>query len=450
MFPEKFCENIAELLPEESAMFLDALQLEPRCSIRYNPFKGGDLLIDGNPVPWCKYGRVLPQRPSFTLDPLFHAGVYYPQESSSMFVEHLLTKATCNLTNGLTVLDLCAAPGGKTTLLSSLVGEEGVVVANEVIRQRAATLCDNVRKWGVGNVVVTNNDPQQFAQLKGVFNVMLIDAPCSGEGMFRKDPKAREEWSENSVELCAARQKRIMSDSWDALNEDGIFIYSTCTFNTKENEDNIGWVCDNFDVEPIEIEIDPSWGIVKGDVKGINTFRFYPHKVTGEGLFVAVMRKKSSSGKPKVKPNKSLFSQLNNNELSAVKKWIKEPETTSFAKISDNIFCYHKKGYQRVKMISENTCALHSGILMGQLFNNKLKPDHSLAMFYAINRDNISVTELSLEQSLDYLRKKEIDPTLLKEGINLICYNTKALGWIKRIAGRANNNYPNSLRIVNL
>ncbi|GAB3814418.1 hypothetical protein GCM10028895_07510 [Pontibacter rugosus] len=227
---------------------------------------------------------ILPTRTSFfTLDPLLHAGAYYVQEASSMFLEQAL-KQSIDLDESLHVLDLCGAPGGKSTHLASLISKDSLLVANEVIRSRASILAENVTKWGSGNVLVTSNDPREFSRLPDFFDVMVIDAPCSGEGMFRKDHAAVGEWSEENVNLCAQRQQRILMDVWDALKPGGLLIYSTCTWNEKENEENIAWLAAQEGVESIKLEVQPEWGIIPTQLNGLEGYRFYPHRVQGEGF----------------------------------------------------------------------------------------------------------------------------------------------------------------------
>ena len=289
--PDPFCRMIeSQLGLEAAAALFESLQSEPPVSVRYNPYKlreGAERWgTEQEVVPWCRYGRYLASRPQFTLDPLFHAGAYYVQEAASMFLEQIFRSVFDGQREALRVLDLCAAPGGKTTLLSTLVGTKGVVVANEVIRSRATILADNVRRWGIGNTVVTSNDPAHFSAFHHVFDAVVVDAPCSGEGMFRKDPASRSEWSEQNVKLCAARQRRILEDVWDALRPEGILVYSTCTFNRLEDEENVAWLCERYDCTPVEIAVDPQWGIVCGEVQGIPTFRFFPGRTKSEGFFV--------------------------------------------------------------------------------------------------------------------------------------------------------------------
>ena len=287
MFPPEFVNDLTESLGDGRARrLLESLACEPELSVRINPFKitlaalrthFGPLA--GDSVPWAAdEGFYLSGRPSFTSDPLFHAGAYYVQEASSMYVGRLFEQALSQLgrRTGLRVLDLCAAPGGKTTQLLSHLDETSLLVANEVVPSRATVLADNVARWGCANVAVTHSDPSAFAGLAGFFDVAVVDAPCSGEGMFRKDPRAASEWSPGAVRHCAARQRRILGDMWPSLAPGGFLIYSTCTFNRQENEDNVAWLCSELGA-----------GLV-----GMR--HFYPGEDRGEGFFAALVRKKES------------------------------------------------------------------------------------------------------------------------------------------------------------
>lgn len=449
--PATFCNATCEFLGHDEAeeLFNALTNSSSPTSIRFNPFKLGSR-PEGDDVPWNRYGFYLSERPQFTLDPLFHGGAYYVQEASSMFVEQIY-RATMEPDTKCRVLDLCASPGGKTTLLSTLVGVEGLVIANEVIRQRALTLCDNAKKWGLGNVVVTNNDPSHFAPFEHYFDMVVVDAPCSGEGMFRKSPEAREEWSESNVKLCAARSRRILSEIWDSLKPGGVMIFSTCTFNTTENEQTIEWLQSEYECTGVDINIDPSWGIVCGDIQGIPTFRFYPHRLRGEGFFAAALRKEDGRIKERTpKPRKTIFTDLTRKDCDVVGSWFNQSEYIHFAKVGDNIHGYYRDSFTATKQLSESLAVLYSGVLVGQLFGTKLRPEHPLALFHDLSRENFTVTDLDLLQALGYLRKGDIDPNILEEGINLLTYNDLPIGWIKRIGNRSNNMYPKELRIANI
>ena len=275
--------------------YLGAFDEEAPVSIRVNPATLS--LANGERVPWCAEGYYLEDRPQFTFDPLLHAGCYYVQEASSMFVTHILRQSGDCPQNAL---DACAAPGGKSTALRSVLPEDCVLVSNEPMGNRAQILLENITKWGAPNCIVTNNYPRDFRKAKLKFDLILCDVPCSGEGMFRKDPNAISEWSVQNVEKCWQLQREIVADAWECLNPGGLFIYSTCTFNTKENEENIKWILENFDAEVLDIPVDPSWNITGSLLEGFNypVYRFIPGITRGEGLFVCALRK-AGSAEPK-------------------------------------------------------------------------------------------------------------------------------------------------------
>ncbi|MDR2891080.1 MAG: rRNA cytosine-C5-methylase [Alistipes sp.] len=466
MFPQEFERSVnAELGEAEAGRLLAALDGRPVTSIRYNPFKlsamptaeGGGLPC-GNPVPWNRYGAYLAARPVFTLDPAMHAGLYYVQEASSQFVEHLLRESLTDrdgeLPGNIRLLDLCAAPGGKTTLYSTLAGPEGLVVANEVVKQRASVLADNVRRWGVGNVAVTCNEPRDFAAYKHWFDVLAVDAPCSGEGMFRRLPESRSEWSPAGVEMCASRGRGILADAWDALKPGGILIYSTCTFNRRENEETVAWLAENYAVEPVAVDVPEEWGVVCGDAAGIRTFRFWPHLARGEGFFAAVMRKADGRVKRETpRARKEPLVEMNRPESKPLAEWVNTPEAMKFARVGDNCYGYYRPVYRDVVALAGGLNVIYSGVCMGRIFNGKLRPDHALALFHdlAPGCGTASKTEITRDETLDYLRKKEFaDPSRLAEGLNLLTHGGVPVGWTKRVGHRSNTMLPNSFRIVNL
>lgn len=295
MYPESFIRRISTQEYIDAGELLDSLQQASPSSIRINLSKWNKWPLDSERVPWCSSGFYLKTRPSFTLDPLFHSGCYYPQEASGMFIEQVFRQIV-NTDRYIRVLDLCGAPGGKSIHLSSMIGPGGLLVSNEVIRSRAAVLAENIAKWGAGNTIVTQNDPSVFTGLHGFFDVILIDAPCSGEGMFR-DAVAINEWSEENTFHCSDRQKRILADVWPALDENGILIYSTCTFNPGENEENIKWLETSHQAESLELDLSEFPEITKIDFQGINGYGFYPGRIKGEGFFVSVIKKRGDAGK---------------------------------------------------------------------------------------------------------------------------------------------------------
>ena len=316
--PAAFTEQTRQLMGDERfERYLRSFDEEAPVSIRLNPRKAeGMTVVAGEPVPWCRDGWYLPRRPNFTMDPLLHAGCYYVQEASSMFLDEVLHQCLvhgsqcivhsshaqpnyelCTVNSGLTALDLCAAPGGKSTLLRARLAEDCMLYSNEPVRNRASVLAENVHKWGYPNHVVTNNYPRDYRASKLLFDVILCDVPCSGEGMFRKDEATIGEWSLAQVERCAALQREIVSDAWACLRDEGLLIYSTCTFNTKENEENIRWLLSEYDAEVVPVSVLPEWNITGSLLPGFTqpVYRFIPGISRGEGLFMCVVRKGGAS-----------------------------------------------------------------------------------------------------------------------------------------------------------
>ena len=450
-----FVRRVArDLGPEEGAALCAALDSAPPVSIRLHPAKCGDageLLRQSGAaeqVPWCPDGWYLAARPQFTFDPAFHAGAYYVQEAASQFVGRLAGDLT-----GLRVLDLCAAPGGKTTLYASLVGADGLVVANEIDRRRAQVLADNVRKWGMGNVAVTTCEPSVLGDFEAWFDAVAVDAPCSGEGMFRKDMDARAEWSEGGVRMCAARQDGILTEAWRALKPGGRLIYSTCTFNRDEDEGTLERFLARAGEEVVEAAVpepEEVWGIVCGRVGAFRTYRFYPHRACGEGFFAAVACKApDAGGRPRTpKGRRPLFAQVDKATAAELDRWVAQPEKMRFAEVAGTLYGWPVAQAEAVRTLSEALPVICSGVAMGQVFKGRLKPDPALAFYVGLDRTALPVAELEHDAALDYLRRQEVRVEALTEGLNLVCCDGRALGFAKRIGGRANNLYPHSLRIL--
>ena len=450
--PVAFTERMREQLgAEEAERLFSALETVSPVAVRLNPAKCGEMGVwsDGEAIEWSKNGRKLKERPSFTLDTAFHAGAYYVQEAASQFIDHIISNEELQ---GKRVLDMCSAPGGKTTIYSTAVGEDGLVVANEYVRSRANILADNVRKWGMGNVLVTNNAPEHLAQFEGWFDVVAVDAPCSGEGMFRKEEVAREDWSEEAVKMCVARQLSIVREAWQSLKDGGLFIYSTCTFNDEEDEGVLRTFIEEVgDVfEPSQsVEIKEEWGVVRGEVGAFQTFRFFPHKTDSEGLFVAVARKAEPTTQRTPKARKRVMQEVDKATRKELSAWLQEPENYTYALVADTIYAYRTEQFKAVQALSEGLTAIYSGVAMGQVFKGKLKPDWALSQFVGLERKAVAVAELDEARALDYLRKKDIAVGDMSEGMNLLTHNGRALGFAKKVGVRCNNLYPNSLKIMN-
>ena len=299
MLPQPFVDYTHKLFGNERfTKYLQSFENEPDTSIRINPLKAKEWQpVEGEPVLWCRGGYYLPKRPNFTMDPLLHAGCYYVQEAASMFLDEVLRQTLTSHFSPLTSLDLCAAPGGKSTLLRAALPADCVLYSNEPIRNRANILAENVLKWGYPNHIVTNNYPDVFRRSKLCFDIILCDVPCSGEGMFRKDPATIQEWSPQNVEKCWQLQREIVDTAWSMLNEGGILIYSTCTFNTKENEENIRYFLEQYDdAKVVPIKTKPEWHITGSLLEGFTepVYRFIPGITRGEGLFLCVLRKEGT------------------------------------------------------------------------------------------------------------------------------------------------------------
>ena len=423
-------------------------------SVRINPFKSSNVksetsnylpshisrLTIHEKIPWTEHGYYLESRPSFTFDPLFHAGCYYVQEASSMFLEQAI-KQTVGLSQPLRVLDLCAAPGGKSTHLLSLISTESLLVSNEVIRSRANILNDNISKWGCSNVIVTNNDPRDFQRLENYFDVVVVDAPCSGSGLFRRDAEAIEEWSEQNVALCSQRQQRILADVLPALKNGGALIYSTCSYSKEEDEEICEWLINEIKVESLKLKVKSEWKVVESE-KG---YRFWPDKVKGEGLFIACFRKSDGNDEetylPKVKAEK--FSNL---EMEILNKNV-NTNGLAFLKQRGIIYGIPEKLLADTNFLSSKLHVVNCGTKVGEIIRDKLVPDHALALSTIIS-DQIQKVELDNEQAIQYLKKRELSIKTNKKGWGLVTYQDHPLGWINILPNRINNYYPKELRIL--
>lgn len=454
--PERFVERMRQELGEAEATALcEALATEPSTAIRLNTPKMSCPPFEAEAVPWSADGYTLPERPAFTLDPAFHAGAYYVQEASSQFAGYILSQAVGGREQceGLRVLDVCAAPGGKSTHYASLVGEHGLVVANEINRSRAAVLADNARKWGLGNMVVTCNDSAHLGDYEEWFDVVAIDAPCSGEGMFRKSEEACEQWSEANVKMCAERQWEIVENVFDTLRPGGVLIYSTCTFNRDEDEALVQRICDEWGeaIEPAqEVDVVDEWGVVVGRVGAFQTFRFFPHRVKGEGMFMAVARKAGEpmSRRRMPKARREVIAAVEKRSEQELSRWVKEPKRMRFFSAGDTIYACWAEHYDEIKALSSRLAVIYSGVALGQIFKGKLKPDGALAFYVGLNRDAVATAELSLDEALQFLRKQDMSAEPFVEGVNMVLYKGLPLGFVKRVGARVNNMYPASLRIL--
>lgn len=455
--PQAFQERTRQLLGADIyPLFEEALANEVPVSIRPNRSKC-DLPVEGEPIPWASSGVYLKNRPTFTFDPLFHAGCYYVQEASSMFVERVLRQY---VEEPVVMLDLCAAPGGKSTLSRSALSEGSLLVANEVMRNRSQILAENLIKWGSPEVIVTNSDPAEFTDLTHLFDVILADVPCSGEGMFRKDPVAVDEWSVENVDICWRRQRRILSDIWPSLKPGGILIYSTCTFNREEDEDNVAWIARELGAEVLEISADDDWGIT-GNLIGQDfpVYRFLPHKAKGEGFFLAALRKHegdceetpSRFSKTSARSDKKKKAKDNKQPLTVPKEaktWIENAGDYSITLKDATVQAFPKAHEETLALLQQSARVIHSGITLGEMKGKDLIPHHSLAMSTALAKEVFPKAEVTYEQAIAYLRKESLVLDAdVPRGYVLLTYQQVPLGFVKNIGNRANNLYPQEWRI---
>jgi NOL1/NOP2/fmu family ribosome biogenesis protein len=369
------------------------------------------------------------------------------QEASSMFLEYALQQLV-DLSQTLFAIDLCAAPGGKSTLLASLLNPDSLLISNEVISGRVAPLVENLSKWGYSNTWVSHNDPRDFAALQDCADLLLVDAPCSGTGLFRKMPEYIHDWQPEMVQQCAQRQQRILSDAMGVLKPGGVLIYMTCSFCEDENEAIVDYILDEFDVDNCNITYTEEWGIVESlsRKKQAAGYRFYPHKLRGEGFFIACFRKRGiSQSEPmdlyhsdSTKPQSGYealarFISLSNHRVIAQGEKL-------FLIRSIHASWYEQLGKQ-LKMVKR-------GIHCGRLIRDELIPEHELAMSIDCRKDCPSV-ELSYEQAIRFLQKEAISLNCPAKGWFLVTYQSFNLGWVKNLGNRINNYYPLAYRILN-
>jgi len=398
-------------------------------------------------VPWSEYGYYLPSRPSFTFDPLFHAGCYYVQEASSMFLEQAVKSCLPDhREQPYRVLDLCAAPGGKATHLSALF-PAGIVVANETISSRAGILYENAVRWGKENLVVTSNDPSRFKLLEGQFDLVMVDAPCSGSGMIRKDPDVLKEWSLQNVEHCCKRQQRILEDVWPALREGGILIYATCSYSREEDEDIADWIAENLQAESVAVPLQPDWGIVESlsDKHNCKGYRFFPNNLKGEGLYMSCFRKTGVTNERDL-PNRRL-AFVNKVDLEVISRAVTDPSSLSFIEGKDGYLALSAQHSAFISGLAAVLQVKKAGIHMGRVINKLLIPDHELAVSCIIT-DDFPKAELGLEKAVGYLQKKDMVIDSSVKGWCLVTYKGFYLGWVKLLPNRVNNYYPLRFRIL--
>ena len=417
LLPQEFTDYTSHLFGEERwQRFMKSLHDEVPASIRLNPFKGAKLPDgwDATAVPWCRNAYWLTTRPQFTLDPHLHAGMYYVQEAGSMFLDTILQQyVNDRCCHALTALDLCAAPGGKSTLLRAALPEGSLLFCNEPDHHRCNILQENIQKQGHPDVIVTNNYARDYARTKLQFDIIITDVPCSGEGMFRRDEGAIREWSVANVRKCAKLQREIVSDIWKTLRPGGLLVYSTCTFNTYEDEENVRFICQELGADILPVTVKPEWNITGSLLDGFDApvYRFIPGITKSEGLFIAVMRKHGDDEIQGV-------DQLNKTQLLRCAKGLK---------------------------------VLYDGCPQPEQKGKTLIPAHAEALSIALDQEKYPQVELTLNDALRYLHHEALTlPAGTPMGYIIVTYDNHPLGFVKNLGNRANNLYPKewAIRII--
>jgi 16S rRNA C967 or C1407 C5-methylase (RsmB/RsmF family)/NOL1/NOP2/fmu family ribosome biogenesis protein len=439
--PEAFIEQLRGLLPDEWEALADAItSSEPSVAVRVNTARGADVPDGARRVPWCGQGYYLDNRPPFTFDTDWHAGRYYVQDASSMFIAHVIGSL---IHEPVRYLDLCAAPGGKTTAAIQALPDGSMTVANEIVPPRARVLADNVIRWGHPRCVVTSNAPAQVGKLTHFFDVIATDVPCSGEGMMRKDDEAVAQWSPALVDQCAQRQREILTDVWPALRPGGLLIYSTCTYNRQENEQMADFIMRELGATPLEVPVEPSWNIHPAIGSDCHGYRFMPHRVDGEGLFMAVFRKDGDGPRQDIR-----IKEKNTKKADEIgKNWLNSPNDYVIEQQGDLSIAVPLDIRSEVAALRASLNVLHAGVELATMMGRKTVPHHALAMSTARDADAFPVCEVDYPAALRYLRGESITIDGPR-GYVLIAHDGAVLGFANNLGNRANNLYPKSQRIL--
>lgn len=443
--PQEFEQHTRTLMGDELYQILQkGLEDTPPTSIRLNPLKTSGYnvsvpLADGQ-VPWCEQGVYLQERPNFTFDPLLHSGAYYVQEAGSMFLDLVMRQY---IHQPVTMLDLCAAPGGKSTVARAALPAGSVLFSNEPMHVRANVLAENIQKFGHPDCIVTNNYPRDYRKVGISFDVVLADVPCSGEGMFRKDEGAIGEWSLQNVDKCQTLQLDIIRDIWPCLKPGGLLIYSTCTFNSREDEENVNAIIAELEAEILPVAINDDWNITGSLVDDRPMYRFIPGKTRSEGLFMAVLRKPVEADEANKKQQKA---PKKNDTVKGIEHWLQGD--FAFVENKGQVRAIPTAWYGLYSLAVKALKVIHAGVTIGTQKGRDIIPDQSLALNIALCQDAFPRVEIDESTALSYLRKEAIMlPSDTPRGFVLLTYQYFPLGFVKNIGNRANNLYPQEWRI---
>jgi 16S rRNA C967 or C1407 C5-methylase (RsmB/RsmF family) len=443
--PESFIERLKKANVPNFKELVSVIECsEPSVSVRFNRNKKSNFKLLGEPVEWCNEAIYLAERPLFTADPVFHAGGYYVQEASSMFLAEAIKQL--NLEEPKVALDLCAAPGGKTTLLADALPENSLLLANEIIPNRAKILLENIIKWGAKNTLVTCSKPEKLGGLNQFFDLILVDAPCSGEGLFRKQKESVSEWSSESADYCAVRQQDIVSEIWRALKPGGFLVYSTCTYNPDENINNIAHWAGEYDAKTISLNIDSFKGIETVKKEGCIGYQFYPHQIKGEGFFLSVLQKNfeedafGSAQKEKTK----------NKKVNLKVADIPYLENSDSFKLVENagFLCAFDKSFEKeIEAIKRVCTPFFEGFPVAEIKGKHVASSPYLPFFEGYKRGSVPEVELDLLEAQKFLRGETFLLKTPLKGWVVFVYNNIPIGLAKAIGNRFNNYFPKPWRI---
>ena len=418
---------------------------QPSVSIRVNKSKGAKADARARRVPWCEQGIYLDERPQFTFDTDFQSGHYYVQDASSMFIGYAISKL---VSTPVRYLDLCAAPGGKTTSAIDALPQGSLVVANEIVPLRAKILKENVVKWGSPYTVVTHNRPADFSPLTRFFDVIATDVPCSGEGMMRKDDEAVEQWTPQLVEECAARQRSIIADIWECLRPGGLLIYSTCTYNREENEEMVAHIVEQYGAESVEIPVEADWHIHPAIDSPYHCYRFMPHRTNGEGLFMAVLRKPDDERRAELRAKKSKGAKAKSIPVPrGVDAWLENPKQYALSVANDEVIAIPADIAPLMPLFADLR-VLQAGVTIGTVKGKNCVPSHALALSTAISSKAFSQSEVDYATAMAYMRGEAIVLPDAPRGYVLLTYRGKPIGFANNLGNRANNLYPKPWRVL--
>lgn len=457
---EELLESALPLQTERRAL-LQALDGKPPTSVRLHPVKGKGLFDELPAVPWCAWGRYLSARPFFAHDPYFWAGAYYVQEAASMFVGYAAGRILDFLrrqeARPLTLVDLCAAPGGKSTHLASLLHAGDKLISNEIMPNRIGILVENMNRWGSEQCIITHDEAASFGKITEWIDVLAADVPCSGEGMFRKDMEARERWSPKLPLQCAALQKEIVEDILPALRQGGFLIYSTCTFNREENEHNLHYFLDELDMVSVPLQLPEGSGIVAVEEKTpggrpLYAYRFFPHQTEGEGFFLSVLQKRSKRISSYKKAKQKVWTKAGKSHASLLQEWTATPERWQLWHMPDikDTLTLTPVEWEAAELdlLSQHLNIKQVGVPFGQLLKGTFNPHPYLAYSPALSA-RVPAIEVDFDDALQFLRKQPMQNFVLpkKNGWYAIRYEGRNLGWVKSLGHRYNNYYPNAWQL---